>query len=158
MRKPGFNPTVLLPRSHKGTKEMELSHRLKTQKCRQQDTVEVLVVVKCLNTDVTGMSWSFWSCSFLPAAWPLFCLFQHHHHPKARLPNRISPSSSLTVACFSQRGVELNGQSRIKTALQENQRRALCILLTRLSPDGDTHASSASVLPLSSDWIKRIGR
>ena len=71
---------------------------------------------------------------------------------EGRLPGHISPRSHLKVTSF------FHGQSRIKPALEENQRRVLCILSDRLSPNIETYVSSTSVLPILSDWIKHISR
>lgn len=72
--------------------------------------LEVVVVEKRLRTAVMGLSLPLWSCLFLLEAWLGFCQLQHHYHFKARLLHYISPSSSLSIACFYQRGVGLCGQ------------------------------------------------
>lgn len=102
---------VLFPQSYCSTEEIELRGRLKIQKCRLSTATSKVAFL--------GGWWWWWNVSEQPY-WE--CPGHSGVSPsglawlpstpaslpsQARLLSHVSPSSSLSVACFYQRGVEL---------------------------------------------------
>lgn len=106
------------------------------------------VVLKCLKTAVIGTSWPFWSCPFLPAAWPLCCLLQCQHHLTGRIPSRSHsvPASLLLPSTRAAWNFPVSpGKSRV-----------LGILPIRLSPNRTLvsfHFGSSNIIRLEDEVV-----